>query len=403
MKEVFLLPFAWCLLASSLLSQGVWTQKADFGGYNRHYAVGFSIGTKGYIGTGYFSSQFSTDSLFDNFWEWDQTSNIWTQKADFGGTARTNAVGFSIGSKGYIGIGGDINGSKQDLWEWDQASNTWIQKSIFPGTPRSQTVSFSVGTKGYIGTGLIMPNCTRDFWEWDQTTNIWTQKANFGGTDRRWAVGFCIGNNGYIGTGIDSTGTMKKDFWEYDPSANIWTQKSDYGGGTKYAAIGFSLGTIGYIVTGADTGTGKGFWEWDQTTNLWSQRPDFGGYPRYHSVGFNIGNKGYVGTGKIPSFGSGGTKDFWEFDPNGNSTNEVELEKSISAFPNPTIDGKFTVSSLQFPVNSLDIYNLSGELVYHSTQNHKLETVNLNESGGIYLLQIKTDQGNVTKKIVLSH
>ena len=32
-------------------------------------------------------------------------ANTWTQKADFGGTARCGAVGFSIGSKGYIGTG----------------------------------------------------------------------------------------------------------------------------------------------------------------------------------------------------------------------------------------------------------------------------------------------------------
>ena len=32
-------------------------------------------------------------------------ADTWTQKADFGGTARDSAVGFSIGSKGYIGTG----------------------------------------------------------------------------------------------------------------------------------------------------------------------------------------------------------------------------------------------------------------------------------------------------------
>ena len=40
-----------------------------------------------------------------DFWEYDPATNAWTQKADFGGTARLDAVGFSIGSKGYIGTG----------------------------------------------------------------------------------------------------------------------------------------------------------------------------------------------------------------------------------------------------------------------------------------------------------
>ena len=42
-----------------------------------------------------------------DFWEYDPAANAWTQKADFGGTARYCAVGFSIGSKGYIGTGWD--------------------------------------------------------------------------------------------------------------------------------------------------------------------------------------------------------------------------------------------------------------------------------------------------------
>ena len=44
---------------------------------------------------------------YKDFWEYDPAANIWTQKADFGGTEREYAVGFSIGSKGYIGTGYD--------------------------------------------------------------------------------------------------------------------------------------------------------------------------------------------------------------------------------------------------------------------------------------------------------
>ena len=33
--------------------------------------------------------------------------NTWTQKADFGWSPRWGAVGFSIGNKGYIGMGWD--------------------------------------------------------------------------------------------------------------------------------------------------------------------------------------------------------------------------------------------------------------------------------------------------------
>ncbi|MBI4931199.1 MAG: T9SS type A sorting domain-containing protein [Bacteroidetes bacterium] len=214
MKKLLLIPFAFCIITSYLLSQGVWTQKANFGGTARSGAVGFSIGTKGYIGTGTNASGLTKD-----FWEWDQITNTWTQKISFGGTARAGAVGFSIGTKGYIGTGVDANGMTNDFWEWDQATNIWLQKTNFGGSTRDYAVGFSIGTKGYLGTGYDTTwasyNLSNDFWEWNQTTNIWLQKTNFGGITRGGAIGFAMATKGYIGTGGNGNGNDDMDFWEY--------------------------------------------------------------------------------------------------------------------------------------------------------------------------------------------
>jgi len=100
-----------------------WTQKADFGGTARGGAVGFTIGTKGYIGTGYYNV--GSKVYCKDFWEYDPTANAWTQKADFGGTARCTAAGFSIGSKGYIGMAsGGIEGYLKD--EFNGTLTPWI-------------------------------------------------------------------------------------------------------------------------------------------------------------------------------------------------------------------------------------------------------------------------------------
>src|SRR5258705_10335768 len=135
------------------LSADFWKQKANLGGMIRGAAAGFSIGTKGYIGTGINFS--SSPAFFNDFWEWNQATNIWTQKANFGGTARSGAVGFSIGSKGYIGTGYVRNESKflKDLWEYNPSLNIWIRKADLPGAEREGAVGFSIGNKGYIGTG----------------------------------------------------------------------------------------------------------------------------------------------------------------------------------------------------------------------------------------------------------
>src|SRR5436190_787996 len=106
-----------------------------------------------------------------------RAQGTWTKKADFGGGARSGAVGFSIGNKGYIGTGGD-----KDFWEYDPASNTWMQKADFGGTARGGAVGFSIDGKGYIGTGSIGVNSyKKDFWEYDPVTNVWSQKADYGG------------------------------------------------------------------------------------------------------------------------------------------------------------------------------------------------------------------------------
>ncbi|MEO5674560.1 MAG: kelch repeat-containing protein, partial [Chitinophagales bacterium] len=67
-----------------------------------------------------------------------QAQDTWVQKSDFGynasnvpePSARNSAVGFSIGNKGYLGTGED-GGPKKDFWEYDPDANTWTQKADF--------------------------------------------------------------------------------------------------------------------------------------------------------------------------------------------------------------------------------------------------------------------------------
>src|SRR5258708_1015500 len=58
-----------------------WVQKASFPGLGLKWTFSFSIGNKGYVGCGKDSASFN----HKDFWEYDPTSDTWTQKADFGG------------------------------------------------------------------------------------------------------------------------------------------------------------------------------------------------------------------------------------------------------------------------------------------------------------------------------
>jgi hypothetical protein len=247
-----------------------WRQRANFAGAARSYAVGFSINDRGYIGTGhkyYNSSTYEHPSCAD-MWEYSKSTNSWAQKANFTDT-RHYAICFAIGSKGYVGLGMQSmsdnisNSYKNDLWEYNPSTNYWTQKANFSGITRIYAVGFSIGSKGYVGTGYNYGNMLRDFWEYNPSTNTWTQKSNFGGSARSGAVGFSIGDKGYIGTGYDGY-NLCNDFWEYNPSTNTWTQKSNFGGPARKGAVGFSVGDNGYIGTGElnAMNTLNDFWEY---------------------------------------------------------------------------------------------------------------------------------------------
>ncbi len=295
---------------------GNWILLSDFDGLARSDAIAFSIGNKGYLGTG-----FDGEDRLSDFWEYDPDKNSWTKKADFPGVARNGAVGFGTDSKGYIGTGYDGKNKLNDFWEYDPSANTWSRKADFGGSARYSAVGMAINNKGYIGTGFD-GNYQKDFWEYDPETDVWTQKTSFGGSKRKDAACFVINGKGYITTGMDN-GNYQTDFYEYDPATDIWTKKraisnvSDETYDDKYTSIigiykvGLTIGSKGYLITGGQS-TGTDVWEYDTLTDLWTKKTSFEGSSRADAVGFTIGESGYIATGKSGSYY---LDDLWSFSP----------------------------------------------------------------------------------------
>ena len=328
-----------------VIDGGEWTKKADFMGYEREGAVGFSIENKGYYGTGremqddqvnYWGRPRPDYLYFMDFWEYDPVSNSWTQKADFPGEGREKAVGFSIENIGYIGTGECyVNGHTvyyQDFWEYDPISNVWTRKADFAGETRSQAVGISIGNKGYIGTGFSISEDSEtfysDFYEYDPVSDSWLEKKDFPGTSRRLAVGFSIGELGYIGMGQGRVTSSYVDFWAYNPLSDSWTRRADADNLTSYG-VGFSIGNKGYISavarfepraaypwaeltreereaqrfrnlpyynTNRHLISRASFFEYDPISNKWRLCATIGSYL---GVGFSIGDKGYFLNGRL--------------------------------------------------------------------------------------------------------
>jgi len=74
---------------------------------------------------------------------------------------------------------------------------------------------------------------------------------------------------------------------------------------------------------------------------------------------------------------------------------------SVSVFPNPS-SGNFTVESLNVNSLSLDVMNTLGQIVEKKNILSPVTTFNLNVAEGVYFIEIKTNDGIVRKKIVVT-
>jgi N-acetylneuraminic acid mutarotase len=199
-----------------------WTQKAAFPGTARSGSVALVINQKAYVlaGSGSLGSE-------KDVWEYDPAADRWTRKSDFPGAGRFLPAGFVVNNRGYIGtgvLGGPPFIAANNLWEYDPAADSWLRKADFPGTARGYALGFSVGGKGYMGLGMTNidssgTNMTlsKEIWEYDPAGNNWVARNEFAGQARVMAVGFVIGSYLYIGSGNNANGQNLRDFWRMRP------------------------------------------------------------------------------------------------------------------------------------------------------------------------------------------
>jgi len=126
-------------------------------------AVALAVDGKGYVGTG--NRETATPGVLiphDQWWEYDPFMDRWTRKADFPAPTRDDAVGFSLGSKGYVGTGlsggtGLGGGVLKDIFEYDPNDNSWTRIPDLPGLARQDAVAFVLGCDGYLAGGNNSP------------------------------------------------------------------------------------------------------------------------------------------------------------------------------------------------------------------------------------------------------
>lgn len=279
---------------------GNWKERSVFDGTPRSNAASFTIGNKGYMGTGY-----DGDDYLNDFWEYDIEGDYWAQKASFPSDARSAAASFTINDKGYLGMGYDGDNELGDFWEFDPTTNSWTQKANFGGGVRRGAVSFGINGFGYVGTGYDGDNDKKDFWKYNPTADTWESLTGFGGDKRRNATSFTIDDKVYMGTGV-SNGLYIDDFWEFDAQSETWTRKNDLDEEDDYSimrsnATGFSMNGVGYIATGYNSGSLGTIWAYTPSTDTWEELANLEATTRQDAVSFSNGTRGFVLLGRTGS------------------------------------------------------------------------------------------------------
>lgn len=294
---------------------GNWVRAADLEGVARSQAAGFSIDNKAYIGTGIDGE----NNRLKDFWSYDPVKNTWTLLAEYPGAARAAGSGFSAGGKGYIGLGSanvtnPTSGRLKDFFEYDPATNKWTAiADEFPGSARLSAVSFTIGDKGFVGTGYD-GNYLNDVYAFSATTKKWSKAASFSGPKRRDAVSMVINNVAYVGCG-NNNGSRQVDWWSYDPSADQWTQKLDFTSDQRSSiqrnyAVTFVLNGLGYLAFGDGNAH---LWSYDPKTDLWTDVQDISStsykyiptYNRSYAQAFSLKDKDGKDAGYVMTGSSG--------------------------------------------------------------------------------------------------
>lgn len=157
---------------------------------------------------------------------------------------------------------------------------------------------------------------------WAQSENSWTKKSSFDGMKREKAVAFSIDSLGYVSCGVDTAEQTLNDLWQYNPSDDSWTQMASIPGSARRNAVAFVAQGKGYVGTGLDLDDGelgqklKDFWEYDPLGNSWTEKahyPGGGDTGIYQATGFGLMDKGYVACGKIGS--DAYIPELWEYNP----------------------------------------------------------------------------------------
>ena len=304
------------------------------GPISRRSPVIFVINDVLYAGLGVTSRYVPTGSYLNDFWKYNAQTSTWTRLNNFPGSLRGGQVSFVANGKGYMGLGYQVTTGSfsdalymKDLWEYDPTSDTWSSKADFPGSARSDASVFVINNVAYVGAGYTKdvagptnPYTLKDFYSFDSTSNAWQGIPELPGLPRAYATTFSLNNKGYIGLG--SLGTGASIYYTPGISTEIANNLA-FNTIPVDAPYGRPSSSVGEFYA-------FDFWEYNPTSRTWESMGNFpgrvvvagdAGYGRARAdtMFVSLNDKGYVtfggGNGENEIYSNLYTRTMWEFNP----------------------------------------------------------------------------------------
>ncbi len=283
-----------------------WTRKNFFPGTFRSAGIAFTIGDKGYFGLG------AGNGTYKDFWEYDSKNETWARKADFPGVGRIGESAIVMNGKAYVGLGNvyDSHVSFNDFYQYDPIADSWSKLADYGGKAREDALSWVSNGRIYMGAGMRYPDpgesqigyeiYLEDCWSYDVITNSWKEELKIPDISTRDVI-LSIDNSIY-----------KLSIWRaFQYNGSTWNELPNITSinGNTNQLLPFHLGSTGYI--------------WSLYNVVYVYNPSNGYFNtirvpdsvfRYYPSVFTIGNKAYFVGGRDPNY-SANSNIVWEFDP----------------------------------------------------------------------------------------
>ena len=119
-----------------------WTQVDDIPGDGRHHPFMFPAGDHVYAGMGH-----SGNRIYDDWYKFNIETDTWETMADFPGESRVAGTQFGHQGKGYVLSGDGSNHNFMptgEFWEYDATTDLWTELEPHPGISRWAPGSFVI-------------------------------------------------------------------------------------------------------------------------------------------------------------------------------------------------------------------------------------------------------------------